>query len=344
MNPSRPLLLLVALGASLAPRPAGAGAEPLNPYHPPANESATIRIWGDRHLDGLSRAWAAGYQAAHPGTAFAFQLLGNGTAMPALYLGQADVALFGRDLIVTDVDGFAHVRKYDPLRIELATGGLATPGEAPALVLAVRRDNPLRELTLQQVDAIFSSQRRLGAPAAIRTWGQLGLTGEWADRPIRLYADDTQSMTALFFQRVALGDSRRMNWEHFTEFSDRRYPEGRVVTAAEQSAAALQSDQFGLAVTKASCLTPDLTALALGVGPGGTYYAPTLGNVASRSYPLARPIFACVDQPPGRPLDPRVRDFLRFLLSPEGQGIIERSSGYLSLAAPAALKEADKLR
>jgi phosphate transport system substrate-binding protein len=331
---------LVALGAGHAPRPACAAAEPLDPYRPPANTSATVRIWGDRHLGALSRAWAAGYQAAHPGTAFEFHLLGNGTAMPALYLGLADVALFGRDLIVTDIDGFAHVRKYNPLRIELATGSLAATGEAPALVLAVRGDNPLRELTLQQVDAIFSSQRNLGAPAAIRTWGQLGLAGDWSDRPIRLYADDTQSMTAQFLQRAALGDSRRMNWEHFTEFSDRRDPDGTVVTAAAQCAAALRTDKFGLAVTTVGCLAPDLKALALGAGPGEPCYAPSPENVASRSYPLARPIFACVDQPP----NPRVRDFLRFVLSPEGQGIIERSGGYLALTVTAASKEADKLR
>ncbi len=344
MRPWHTLFLLAALGAGLTPGLAAAAAPPLDPYRPPANESATVRIWGDRHLDGLARAWAAGYQATHPGTEFAFKLLGNGTAMPALYLGQADVALFGRDLIVTDTDGFAHVRKYTPLRVELATGALAAPGEATALVLAVRRDNPLRELTLQQVDAIFSSQRRLHAPAAIRTWGQLGLTGDWADRPIQLYADDTESVTALFFQRVALGDSHRMNWEHFAEFSDRRNADGTVLTAAEQSAAALQSDQFGLAVTDASHITPDLKALALAAEPGGPYFAPTVGNVVSRSYPLARPVFACVDRLPGGPLNPRVRDFLLYVLSPEGQGIIERSGGYLPLTGPAALHETGKLR
>jgi phosphate transport system substrate-binding protein len=344
MTTWRPLLLLAALGAGLLPRPAVAGASPLDPYRPPTNESATIRIWGDRHLDGLARAWAAGYQAAHPGTAFVFNLVGNGSAMPALYLGQADVALFGRDLIVTDVDGFAHVRKYAPLRVELGTSSLATRGEAPALVLAVRRDNPLRKLTLQQVDAIFSSQRRLQAPAAILTWGQLGLAGDWADQPIHLYADDTESVTALFFQRVALGDSHRMNWAHFTEFSDRRNEGGTVVTAAEQSAAALQADPYGLAVTDASHLAPDLEPLALAAEPGGTYYAPTLENVISRRYPLARPIFACVDRPPDKSLNPLVRDFLDFVLSPEGQGLIEHSGGYLALTAPAALHEASKLK
>ena len=344
MKPWRPLVMLVALGAGFAPGPAVGGAEPLDPYRPPANESTTIRLWGDRHLAGLARAWAAGYQASQPGANFTFHLLGNGTAMPALYLGLADVALFGRDLIVTDSDGFAHVRKYSPLRVELATGSLATPGEAPALVLAVRSDNPLRELTLQQVDAIFSSQRRLGSTTEIRTWGQLGLTGEWAGRPIHLHADDTESMAALFFQRVALGGSRRMNWEHFAEYSDRREPDGTVITAAEHTAAALRADGSGLAVTNASYLTPDLKALSLAEGPAGTFYAPVVENVASRRYPLARPVFACIDQPPGQPINPSVRDFLRYVLSPDGQAIIERSSGYLALTSAAAGREASKLR
>ena len=274
---------------------------------------------------------------------FQIKLLGNGTAMPALYLGLADVVFFGRDTIVTDNDGFAHVLKYNPLRLELGTGSLATPSAAAALALLVHRDNPLAQLTLAQVDAIFSSQRRRGAPAAIRTWGDLGLTGEWAEQPIHLYADDTQSVTALFFQRVALGNSRRMNWEHFTEFQDRRTPDGVVVTAAEQSAAALQADRYGLAVSTLHYLTAGLKPLAVAERAGETFVLPTADTLTARTYPLARPIFACANQRPGQPLEPKVRDFLRYVVGSPGQQALVQEGSYLPLATEIARDQRQKL-
>ncbi len=318
-------------------------AQPLAPYRPPVNATQTIRIWGDRHMDALTRAWADAYHAAHPEISFEINLLGNGTGMPALYLGRADLAFFGRDLIVTDKDGFNHVMKYDPLRVELGTGSLDAPGKAPALALFVHRDNPLARLTLTQVDAIFSAQRRRGAPAALRTWGDLGLTGEWADHPIHLYADDTQSMAALFLQRVALGDSRMMNWEHFTEFQDIRHPDGTTTEAAAQAMAALHADRYGLAVSQLHYADATVKPLALGGSKDGVDYAPSRENLIARTYPLARTIFACANQPPGRPLDSKVRDFLRFILGPEGQQVLAQDGGYLPLAADAARAELVKL-
>ena len=343
MNLRRALAVATAMGAMFAARAVVADAPPLAPYRPSPNTTATLRLAGNRHMADVARAWADGYHAQHPETNFEIKLLGNGTAMPALYLGLADVVFFGRDLIVTDVDGFAHVRRYDPLRIELGTGSLDTPGKSPALVLLVHRDNTLAQLTLAQVDAIFSSQRRRGAPAAIRTWGELGLKGEWASQPIHVYADDTQSAVALFFQRVALGDSRRMNWEHFTGFQDIWKPDGTVVEAAQQSAAALRTDRYGLAVSNLHYLTADLKPIALATEPGGSAVAPTRDNLVSRAYQLARPILAVVDQPPGRQLDPKVRAFLSYLLSAEGQRAIERDGSFLPLSKEAADAQRRKL-
>lgn len=332
--------ILVALLTSSLP---AEEAQPLAPYQPQENRTSTIRIWGDRHMESLARVWAGAYRAVHPEIRFEIKLLGNGTAMPALYLGLADIVFFGRDLNVTDKDAFNHVMKYDPLRVELGTGSLDAPGQATALVLFVQRDNPLAQLTLTQVDAIFSAQRRRGATAAIRTWGDLGLTGEWVGKPIHIYADDTQSMTALFFQRAALQDSRMMNWEHFTEFQDNRQSDGTVTDAAAQSIAALGADRYGLAVSNLRYADSRVKALALAEQQGGTYYASTRENLIARTYPLTRTIFACTNQRPGRQLDPKVRDFLRFILSAEGQRVLTEGSEYLPLTATAARAELGKL-
>lgn len=343
MNLCRTCSILLAASLGLAGGLAAEEAQPLAPYAPPTNHTSTLRIWGDRHMASLARAWADGYHALHPEISFELKLLGNGTAMPALYLGLADLGFFGRDAIVTDNDGFAHVLKYNPLRLELGTGSLATPGHAPALALLVHRDNPLAQLTLAQVDAIFSSRRRRGAPAALRNWGDLGLTGEWADRPIHLYADDTHSVTALFFQRVALGDSHRMNWEYFTEFQDIRKPEGTVIEAAQQSAAALRTDRYGLAVSTLNYVTAGLKPLALAERGGEAFVLPTPGALIARSYPLSRPIFACANQRPGQPLDPKVRDFLRYVVGQAGQQAFAQEGSYLPLSRETAQDQLKKL-
>jgi phosphate transport system substrate-binding protein len=180
MNLRRAFAFAVFGGFTLGARLAATEAPPLTPYQPPANLTSTLRLGGSRHLTELAKAWVRAYEDQHPGVKFEIKLLGNGTAMPALYLGLADVVFFGRDPIVTDRDGFAHVMKYDPLGLELATGSLATPGKSPALVLLVHRDNPLAQLNLDQVDAIFSDSHvgaagtdwRVGEPAHSSVWGR----------------------------------------------------------------------------------------------------------------------------------------------------------------------------
>jgi phosphate transport system substrate-binding protein len=342
MKPSR--LFSLAVAASVLTSALFAQeAPPLPPFRPPANDTSTLRLWGNRNMESLAHAWAAGFQAAHPEIKFEIKLLGNGTAMPALYCGVADLALFGRDTNVTDNDGFAHVLNYKPLHVELGTGSVDQPGKSTALVLFVHRDNPLTQLTLTQVDAIFSSARRRGAGAAIRTWGQLGLTGDWADQPIHLYADDAQSPSGTFFQHAVLQDSLQLNWEHFTEYQDIRHPDGTSTEAAQQSMAALRADRYGLAISNLHYLNSDVKPVALAVQDGGPFYAATRDTLISRNYPLTRTIFACANQRPGQALDPKVRDFLRYILSPAGQRDIIKDGNYLPLSAEATATQLQKL-
>ncbi|HKB90317.1 MAG TPA: substrate-binding domain-containing protein [Opitutaceae bacterium] len=316
---------------------------PLAPFHPPSNNTQTLRIWGNRHMAGLAHEWAKGFQTLHPGIAFDIKLLGNGTGMSALYTGVADLALFGRDTIVTDNDGFAHVLNYKPLRIELGTGSLDAPGKSSALVIFVHRDNPIVRLTLSQLDAVFGCERRRGAPSVLRTWGDLGLTGEWANQPIHLYGDDTQSASGLFFQHAVLNDSRKMNWECFTEFKDIKQSDGTVLVAAQQSAGALQMDRYGLAVSNLHFASPGVKVVALAANQGETFLIPTKETLIARNYPLARAIFACANQPPGQQLDPKVQEFLRYILSSAGQQDIEREGSYLPLSAVGIREQLAKL-
>ena len=334
---------LLILIATLATVSRGQDPGPLAPYQPPPNRTPVVRLWGDRFMSALAREWVEGFHAANPAWSVEPTLLGDGTAMPALYTGFADVALFGRDLITTDVDGFAHVLKYPHVAIEIGTGSLDEPGKSPALVIFVHRDNPLAALTLAQLDAIFGAERRRGAPAAIRTWGDLGLSGEWRDQPIQLYGDETHSGTSLFFQRVVMKGSRKFNWERFTEFRNLRRPDGTTNYAAEQSLAAVRADRFGLAIANLHFADAAVKPLALAAADSGPFVAPTRETCIARTYPLARPLLACVNQRPGEPLDPKVRDFLRYVLSPAGQRDFGREGFFLPLTESLAREQWKKI-
>jgi phosphate transport system substrate-binding protein len=315
---------------------------PGRPFHPPPNTSGVVRIWGNPQMAGLVRAWVEGFQRTHPAAQFAMRLAATGLAMPGLYTGAADIALFGRDTNTTDNDGFEHVLNYKPLRVEFATGSLDAPGKSCALAVFVHRDNPLVRLTLAQLDAIFGDELRRGL-APIRTWGQLGLTGEWTARPISLYGYDSRSGPGVFFAHVTLKDSQKMNWPHFAEFSDRRNSGGSLVRAGTQAVAALVANPAGIAIATLSDATPGVKMLALAVDERGPFFAPTRESLITRRYPLARPIFACLNRPPGAQLDPNVKEFLLYVLSPDGQQGIERAGGYLPLAPPVAETERRKL-
>jgi len=306
--------------------PALPAPRPLLPARP-----GLIRIWGAPSMAGVAQAWADGFKRAHPQTEFALAFATTAAAMPSLYLGMGDLALFGRESNTTDNDGFLHVLQYRPLRLELMTGSAATPGKSAALAIFVSRDNPLARLTLAQLDAILGSEHRRG-PVNVRTWGELGLTGAWADRPIRIYTYDAESGTGLFLLHAVLGDSRKMNWTHLTE-----YPDGA------RAVAALRHDRYGLAVATMHDAVPAVKPLALAAAAGGPYLLPTRENVRARVYPLTRHTYAFVNQRPGAPVDPAVKAFLDYILSDEGQADVARDQGYLPLSGAALAEQRQRL-
>ena len=334
-------LFVLATLAAAAGRAQDPG--PLPPFVPPANATPMLRVWGNPAFAALLENWARGFAAAHPEVSVEPHLVATGLAMPALYLGRGDIALFGRDTNPTDNDGFAHVLGYPHTVIELATGSLDAPGKSPALVVFVHRDNPLARLTLAQLDASFGPERRRGAPGLIRTWGELGLGGEWREAPIHLYADDIRSGPGGFFQRVVLLGSSKRNWENLTEFRGSRNLIGSTDEDGGQITAALRDDRFGLAVSTLRYANAATKPIALGVGEAGPFVLPTRETLIARTYPLARPVFVAVNRPPGQPLEPKVRAFLRHVLSPEGQEEIRREGAYLPLDPEAIAAQAKKL-
>jgi phosphate transport system substrate-binding protein len=291
-----------------------------------------LSVWGTAQAQSLIRRWDAGFRKSHPGVYVDSHLTGSDVGMAALYTGFADFAVLSRECTAFEHKAFEWIFRYPPARIQIMTGSLDRAGQAPALCAYVHRDNPLLRLTLLQLDAIFGHERLSGAPRRLRTWGDLGLSREWANRAINLYADDAESGTGRFFRHVVLGDSAKMNWEQLTEF--------KGPDASHRVLAALAADPSGLAMTGgSSALVPQVKVLALGRDVGQEAVAPSHESLISGRYPMTRAVYAYFNRRPGAPLNDSVNRFLRYILSPEGQREVVDSRDYLPLSPQTARQQ-----
>lgn len=309
----------------------------------PAAPLNTLRVWGDPAMRSVLLGWEARFAALHPDVRFENRLMGTDTGMPGLYGGIADLALFGRETNVPESDGYLHTFQYPPLGLELMTGSLDVEGKSYAPVLFVAKNNPLERLTLAEADRAFGcGQPGQGAPA--RTWGDLGLTGEWKTRPIHLYTFDLATNTGVFFLRRLQGASRKENWAAIREFRDIERPDGSIYKAGQQTMDALRADPDGLAVSGLQYAESDVKALPLAAREGLGYVLPTRESLMDRSYPLTRITYVFVSRPPGKPVRDLVRQFLLFVYGGEGQHIVAEQHGFLPLTPVEAERQAELLR
>jgi phosphate transport system substrate-binding protein len=237
------------------------------------------------------------------------------------------------------------------VEIEVATGSHAIPHKSPAYAIFVHKDNPLAKLTLRQLDDIFGAQRRggwnaltwdesaaRGAEDNIRTWGQLGLREEWAGKAIHVYGPPNLGTgTTTFFQSRAMGGGEIFN-EDLREYADRK-----------QMIADLEKDPQGIAYGALGYRTPGVKALALASTSAGPFVEITPGTIAARTYPLARPVYVYYTIDNAKTeladprVDPRVREFLRYILSRQGQQEVVREGSYLPLTPAVAIEQMRKL-
>ena len=290
----------------------------------------------------ITNYWQEGFRRHHPEVNFETNLMGTGTGMAGLCTGVADLALMGRESTPTEIMAFEWVFRYKPLRIEVTTGSLDVPGKTLALVVFVRKDNPLSKLTLAQLDAIFGCEHRRG-PSNIRTWGQLGLKGEWAGKPINAYGYDAETEAGSFFQQVVLDDSRKWNWDSVKEFKDINNPDGSVYDSGRQILDALAKDRYGIGVSNLRYTNSQVKPIALACQYGGPYYEATKENLIQRQYALTRAVSIYVNRAPGKPIDPKVKEFLRYILSRDGQRDVVREGDYLPLSEEVVGKQLRKL-
>jgi phosphate transport system substrate-binding protein len=339
----------------------------LPPYRPAGWVSGTLRQWGNNYLadSGLMEVWEKEFQGFHPGFKFSDNLSSSSVAFPGLIAGVADVAPLGRQALWDELKGFeregageAGDNGNSVVEIVMATGSYDVRGWTFALGVFVNKENPLSRLTIEQLDGIFGTQRTggwkglewdtsvaRGADKNIRTWGQLGLTGEWADKPIHVYGYNSKYHFADEIDKKVLHGSGAWN-ENLRMYSNVAglKADGSLTAGGEAMINDLSRDKYGIAYTGIPFLTPQTKVLAVAAKDGGPYVELTLDNVQNRSYPLIRDVYYYFRRERGKPVDPKIKAFLTYVLSREGQAAVQRDGKYLPLTPEVARAQLAKLQ
>jgi phosphate transport system substrate-binding protein len=281
-------------------------------------------------MDVVTLGWLELFRAAHPRVVASLEARAPGTVVPALVNGWGQIGPIARELFPHEVQQFVEKFSYPPTRIRVATASYDHIGTAQTIAFYVADDNPLAALTLDQVREIYSKG------GGITKWSQLGLTGDWADRPIELWGVRRLNGVANYIQERCLGgrEFRAGINERFTQDD---------VHALDAITTGIAGARYALGYSGLSSARSGVKAIALAEHNGEPPVAPTLENVADHSYALARFVYIYVNRAPGKPLDPNVREFLRLVLSREGQEVVARQGLYVPLTAAIAREELAKL-
>ena len=277
--------------------------------------SGSIRSVGEDTMNNVITMWAEGLQAVYPNVRVEIEGKGSATAPPALIAGTADLGMIGRPLKSREIAEFEKTFGYKPVLLPIGIDMLA---------VYVHKDNPINGLTLEQVDAIFSRTRKGGYETDIRTWGDLGLTGEWEDKSIHLYGRNRASSTYGYFKEHALfrGDYK---------------DEVKEQAGSSSVVQCVGGDKYGIGYSGIGYGTDDVRAVPLTADPKGKFVPATQDRLYTGEYPLSRSLFLVVNYKPGTQLDPLRREFIRYALSKEGQQDVVRD-GYVPLPAPMAIE------
>jgi phosphate transport system substrate-binding protein len=325
-------------------------------YVPRAPLTGWLRLHGNNYLsDGmLGEYWQKGFEKFQPGIRLSFYLPTSALAFAALYYDQADLVMGHRPGFY-DLLAYQRVKSFDPVEITAVTGSFDVGGWENSLTILVNEDNPLKCVNLEQLDGIFGSERTggwagtnwhtdwaRGPEKNIRTWGQLGMTGEWADKPIDVYGFSIRYNTATDFSDKILKGSDKWN-EKIQAYGNIVNADGSRYIEADQITDNLGRNRFGIAYNRYRGNRAKVKRLAVASGPGKPCVEHTLENVQNRTYPLFNEQYFYVSVKPGTEMDPKVKEFLRYVLSQEGQAEIVRDGKYLPLTAEVVREQLKKL-
>lgn len=314
------IILKVTAALLIIARPYDAFANEVDPalpdYARESGVSGNLISVGSDTLANLMTLWAEEFKKFYPNVNIQIQAAGTSTAPPALTEGTSNIGPMSREMTQGEMAAFESKHGYKPTAIGVAIDALA---------VYVHKDNPLEGLTIAQVDAIFSATRRCGYVEDITTWGQLGLTGSWANRPIQLYGRNSVSGTYGYFKENALckGD--------FKNTVNEQPGSASVVQGITKSIDSIGYSGVGYR-------TSGVRAVPLANKEGDEYFEASNENAISGKFPLARLLYLYVNKHPNRPLSPMESAFIRMIMSKEGQMVVVKD-GYVPLPAPIAARQ-----
>lgn len=324
-------------------------------YQPEKNQVGMLRIHGSQLSLHLIHTWEDAFLKLHPDIRYRDNILPSWFS--GLCLGTEDLSVMGHEAWSPDIMAFHETFGYDPFEVLFATGGFDQDkrGDTPGVVIMVNQENPLRSLTLDQLDGILGAQRSGGwkgsqwdtsvardSSADIRTWGQLGLSGKWKDQPIIIYGTDaTQSLWAGTIQKVVFHGGDKWNP------ALRELVRGDHIHGAAdlQTIAGVADNLYaiGFSFMKLIEANHSVKAMPIARTMNDAAVPPTLDTFRERSYPLVTGLYLYLNRVPGQAINPRLKEFLKFILSRQGQQLVVEDGMYIPLSPAAAQEQLRRL-
>ena len=316
------LAVVIVVGWNLAYASGPPKLDPaLAPYKPVSGVSGNVSSIGSDTLNNLMTLWAESFNKFYPNAKIQIEGKGSSTAPPALISGTAQLGPMSRPMKGTEIDQFEKKYGYKPTQIRTSVD---------ALGVFVNKDNPVKCLTMPQIDGIFSKGHACGGKV-INNWGQAGLSqGGWGNQPISLYGRNSASGTYGFFKEHTLKNG---------DYKD-------SVKEQPGSASVVQGvtvDRFAVGYSGIGYATAGVRAVPLAEKEGDKCYDADQDNAYAGSYPLSRFLYVYVNRAPGKPLDPLTREFVKLVLSKEGQEVVVKD-GYFPIPAPIVKEELGKIQ
>jgi phosphate transport system substrate-binding protein len=282
-------------------------------YKPTTGVSGNLKSIGSDTMNNLMTLWGEGFAKFYPNVKLEIEGKGSSTAPPALVAGSAQFGPMSRDMKGAEIDAFKKQFGYAPVGL---------PTSIDMLAIYVHKDNPIQGLTFEQADAIFSKTRKRGAAKDIKTWGDLGLTGEWADKPISLYGRNSASGTYGYFKEHTLS-----NGDYKDEVKEQ--PGSSAVVQG------VATDKYAIGYSGIGYKTADVKAVPLALNSGSPFVPAEPAKAYSGEYPLARMLFVYINAKPNEQLDPLRGEFVKYIFSKQGQMDVDKA-GFLPVGAPIA--------
>jgi len=286
-------------------------------------------------MDEITLGWVKLFREAYPRLSVTMEARASGSGVPALTEGKAHAAPVGREALPAEHEAFVKKFGYEPFRIKVATGSLGSLGKTATSIILVAKSNPIKGLTFKQLDQIYSKSHKRGGEALTK-WGQLGLGGEWADRPIHTYGLKPPNGIEQFVKWKVLENGE---WrDGIQQVKGVGFTHAFTVASND-----MKTQLGGITYALLANVTPDVRVVPLARNEGDPFIMPTIETIYKHTYPLSRYVYIYINRPPGTKLEPKTKEFLKCVLSQQGQQVVAAEGVFMPLLPSVVQEELAKL-